>query len=247
MESLDVTPGFWAGRRVLVTGNTGFKGSWLTAWLDHLGATVSGYALPPEASPNLWELLGLGTRVPTTFADINDRTAIRAALDRNAPEIVIHMAAQSLVSQSYVEPEETFSTNVVGTVTLLRQIAATPSVRVAIIVTSDKCYELGELDRGFREEDRFGGRDPYSASKGCTEIAAASMRQSYFAPYASGGHPARICTVRAGNVIGGGDWSANRLVPDVVHGCLGEEGRVVLRIACAGTFARLSQRGSAAA
>ena len=225
-----MTPGFWRGRRVLVTGNTGFKGSWLTAWLDHLGAIVSGYALGPEANPNLWDLLGLRTRVPTTLADINDRPAIRAALDQYAPEIVIHMAAQSLVSRSYAEPEDTFATNVGGTVTLLRQIAATPSVRVAIIVTSDKCYELANLDRGFREDDRFGGRDPYSASKGCAEIVAASMRHSYFAPYASGGHPARICTVRAGNVIGGGDWSVDRLVPDVVRGCLGEEGRIVLRM-----------------
>ena len=215
---------------MLVTGNTGFKGSWLTAWLDHLGAIVSGYALDPEANPNLWDLLGLHTRVPTTLADINDRPAIRAALDQYAPEIVIHMAAQSLVSRSYAEPEDTFATNVGGTVTLLRQIAATPSVRVAIIVTSDKCYELANLDRGFREDDRFGGRDPYSASKGCAEIVAASMRHSYFAPYASGGHPARICTVRAGNVIGGGDWSVDRLVPDVVRGCLGEEGRIVLRM-----------------
>ena len=224
-----MTPSFWAGRRVLVTGNTGFKGSWLTVWLDLLGADVRGLALEPDTTPNLWGLLGLDEKARTVFADINDRAAIRRLLDEHQPEIVLHLAAQSLVRLSYREPEETFRTNVVGTVALMHQVAATPSVGAMIVVTSDKCYEVTGLDRGFREGDPMGGHDPYSASKGCTELAAASMRHSYFAPYARNGHLARVATVRAGNVIGGGDWSADRLIPDIVRGCLSGDGSVVIR------------------
>ncbi len=242
MEDLGVTPAgldpaFWGGRRVLVTGHTGFKGAWLSLWLERLGARVSGFALPPHTEPSLWQLTsGSDPRrgsVHSTIGDINDGAALARVLAGQRPEIVFHLAAQSLVRRSYVAPEETFATNVVGIATLLKRVAEAASVEVVIIATSDKCYEVTGLDRGFCEDDRLGGRDPYSASKGCAEIVAASMRQSFFAPYAPGGHRARVGTVRAGNVIGGGDWSADRLIPDIVRGCLGAngsgDGRVVIR------------------
>ena len=224
-----IDPAFWNGRRVLVTGHTGFKGAWLTTWLASLGAQVIGYALRPHTTPSLWQLAGEGSTCASIIADINDGAALAAALAEHRPEIVFHLAAQSLVRRSYAAPEETFATNVVGIATLLKQVTSAPSVDVVIIATSDKCYEVTGLERGFREDDRLGGRDPYSASKACAEIVAASMRQSFFAPYAPGGHKARVGTVRAGNVIGGGDWSADRLIPDIVRGCLSGDGRVVIR------------------
>lgn len=225
---LGMEPGFWQGRRVLVSGHTGFKGSWLCAWLSSLGAKVSGVALPPDTSPSLYELLGLESTVSSRLFDINDRARLAELLQESQPEIVFHMAAQSLVRASYVDPVGTFATNVVGTVTLLDAIREVPSVRAVVVVTSDKCYENNEWPWGYRENDRLGGRDPYSASKGCAEIAAESMRKSFFGPYAAGGHPARIATARAGNVVGGGDWAADRLVPDIVRGCLGPSGTVRL-------------------
>jgi CDP-glucose 4,6-dehydratase len=161
--------------------------------------------------------------------DINGESALTASLMEWQPEIIFHLAAQALVRRSYDTPIATFETNVIGTVKLLEAVRHTPSVRAVVIVTSDKCYENRELSVAYREADPLGGRDPYSASKGCAEIAARSMQQSFFAPYAYGGHPARICTVRAGNVIGGGDWSRDRIVPDVIRGCLSAEGVVELR------------------
>ena len=229
VEIMDVTPSFWNCRRVLVTGHTGFKGAWLSTWLEHLGAKVSGYALPPDTTPSLWSLIAARSNVQSIIADITDGDALAQALAETEPEIIFHLAAQSLVRRSYVEPERTFATNVVGIATLLKRVAATPSVQVVIIATSDKCYEVVELGKAFRESDPLGGHDPYSASKGCAEIAAASMRRSFFRPYAANGHAARVGTVRAGNVIGGGDWSPDRLIPDIVRGCLSEEARVVVR------------------
>ena len=228
MEDM-VSPEFWRGRRVMVTGHTGFKGAWLTQWLLGLGAEVSGLALEPATVPNLYELLKLGARVPTTFADINDRDAVAGHLNRHRPETVFHLAAQALVRLSYEAPVDTFLTNVVGVATLLDVVRRSSDVTDVVIATSDKCYENLERDRGYREDERMGGHDPYSASKGCAELAVTSMRRSFFAPYAKGGHPARIATVRAGNVIGGGDWSADRLVPDIVRGCLAADGAVRLR------------------
>ena len=218
--------GFWAGRRVLVTGHTGFKGAWLAFWLAEMGAEVSGLALPPSGEPNLHDILGIAARGRFVQADINDRAALDALLAEARPEVVIHMAAQSLVRPSYEAPVETFATNVLGTVSLLDAVRRRPEVRAVLAVTSDKAYENREWPWGYRETDALGGHDPYSASKGCAEIAAASMRRSFFG---AGKHPARIATVRAGNVIGGGDWSVDRLVPDIVRGCLGAEGVVRLR------------------
>lgn len=218
--------GFWTERRVLVTGHTGFKGAWLAFWLAEMGAQVSGLALAPDTEPNLHDLLDLPARGHFVQADINDREALARLLLAERPEVVIHMAAQALVLLSYAEPVETFATNVLGTVTLLDAVRRCPETRAVLIVTSDKAYENREWPWGYRETDRLGGHDPYSASKSCVELAAAAMRRSFFG---QGGHPARIATVRAGNVIGGGDWSADRLVPDIVRGCLSGGGVVRLR------------------
>ncbi|WP_421988555.1 CDP-glucose 4,6-dehydratase [Roseococcus sp.] len=217
---------FWAGRRVLVTGHTGFKGAWLAFWLAELGAEVSGLALPHLSGLNLHDILGTAERGRFVQADINDRAALEALFAEARPEVVIHMAAQSLVRPSYEAPVETFATNLLGTVSLLDAVRRCPEVRSVVVVTTDKVYENREWPWGYREGDTLGGHDPYSASKCCAEIAVASLRRSFFGP---GRHPARIATARAGNVIGGGDWSVDRLVPDIVRGCLGEAGVVHLR------------------
>jgi CDP-glucose 4,6-dehydratase len=222
-----VMDGFWSGKRVLVSGHTGFKGAWLSFWLAEMGAELSGFALPPATTPNLHDLLDVPAKGRFIHADIyDDRQAVAELVQDAQPEIVLHLAAQALVRPSYAEPIETFATNVMGTVALLNAVRRCPETRAVLVVTSDKVYENREWPWGYRETDALGGHDPYSASKACAEIATASMRRSFFG---RGGHPARIATARAGNVIGGGDWSADRLVPDVVRGCLGESGRVQLR------------------
>jgi len=220
---------FWKGRRVVVTGHTGFKGAWLAFWLAELGAEVWGLSLPPESAPNLFMQLGLDGLTHSTLSDINDRPALDRFLSRAKPDVVFHLAAQALVRPSYVRPVETFATNVLGTVQLLDALRSVGSVRAIIVVTSDKAYENHEWPWGYREIDELGGHDPYSGSKGAAEIAVRSMRRSFFAPSAAGGHPARIATVRAGNVIGGGDWSVDRLVPDIVRSCMDSDGVVELR------------------
>jgi CDP-glucose 4,6-dehydratase len=221
-----VMAGFWAGRRVLITGQTGFKGTWLAFWLAELGAEVSGLALPPNTTPNLHDILDLPARGRFVHADINDRAALDLLIQAARPEVVVHMAAQALVRRSYVATIETFATNVVGVVTLLDVVRRCPETRAVVVVTSDKVYKNLNWPWGYREIDALGGHDPYSASKACCEIVTNSMRSSFFH---AGGHHARIATARAGNVIGGGDWSEDRLVPDIVRGCLGHEGTVRLR------------------
>ncbi|WP_420587375.1 CDP-glucose 4,6-dehydratase [Ruegeria sp.] len=228
MEDLGMTAAFFAGRRVLVTGHTGFKGAWLSAWLSSAGADVTGYALPPEGQPNLWSLLDV-SGMRSINGDLNDRETLDRVIAETRPEFVFHLAAQSLVRRSYREPVETFASNVLGTVQLLDALRAAPDLRAVVVATSDKAYENAEQIWGYRETDPMGGQDPYSASKGATEIATAAMRRSFFSENAAGAHPAQVATARAGNVIGGGDWAEDRLVPDIVRGCLGEDGCVHLR------------------
>lgn len=226
LEGLGVNRGFWNGRRVLVTGHTGFKGAWAVAWLRAMGARVTGFAHAPETEPNLWSLMALdGVRSVT--GDLDDRAALDAALAAARPQVILHLAAQALVRRSYREPVETFRSNVMGTVQLLDAARSCTDLRAIVVATSDKAYDNVEQIWGYRETDAMGGRDPYSASKGACEIAAQSMARSFFSP--DGPHPARVATVRAGNVIGGGDWSADRLVPDIVRGCLGPDAAVTLR------------------
>jgi CDP-glucose 4,6-dehydratase len=221
-----VMANFWAGRRVLVTGQTGFKGAWLSFWLAEMGAEVAGLALAPTTTPNLHDILALPQRGRFVQADINDRAALGALIENFHPEVVFHLAAQALVRRSYAAPVETFAANVLGTVSLLDAVRHCPQTRAVVVVTSDKAYENLNWPWGYRETDLLGGHDPYSASKGCAEIVTSSMRRAYFG---RGGHLARIATARAGNVIGGGDWAQDRLVPDIVRGCLSQEGLARLR------------------
>ena len=205
--------GTLAGRRVFVTGHTGFKGAWLCLLLARLGARVSGYALAPEGQPTMFEMARVGdTLAHHTIADIRDQAALTAAMQAADPELVLHLAAQALVRHSYADPVTTWSTNVMGTVNVFEAMRACKGVKAAVIVTTDKCYENQNWAWGYRENDRLGGHDPYSASKAGTELVAHSYRSSFF----SKGGPL-IATARAGNVIGGGDWSADRLVPDAVR------------------------------
>lgn len=224
-----MTAPYWEGRRVLVTGHTGFKGGWLTFWLADMGARVAGLGLEPSSEPNLYSLLALADRCQSTIADINEPGVLSRVIADFQPELIVHMAAQALVRTSYVDPIGTYDTNVLGVVRLLDAVRQTPGIRSVVIVTSDKCYDNREQIWGYRETDAMGGHDPYSSSKGAAELAAQSMQKSFFQPFVVAGHPARVATVRAGNVIGGGDWSTDRLVPDIVRGLLGSEGKVHLR------------------
>lgn len=208
--------GIYDGRRVLVTGHSGFKGSWLSAWLLRLGARVCGIALRPGYEPNLYSLLNLD--LESEWSNVRESEEVRSIFAYFQPEIVFHLAAQALVLPSYEDPALTFATNVMGTVNVLEACRATPSVRAVVIVTSDKCYENREQLRGYREEDPMGGFDPYSASKGCAELVTASYRRSFFPAEKFGSaHRTLVASARAGNVIGGGDWAADRLVPDLMR------------------------------
>lgn len=214
---------FWKNRKVFITGNTGFKGSWLCLWLHQLSAKTTGYALKPPTTPNMFELCGIKEVVPTTIADIRDLIALQNAITACEPEVVIHMAAQPLVRESYVYPVETYSTNVMGTVNLLEAVRNCPSVRAVVSITTDKCYENNEWVWGYREQDRLGGYDPYSNSKACAELVTASYRNSFFHPNDYQKHRTAVASARAGNVIGGGDWAKERLIPDCVRALVSGE------------------------
>jgi CDP-glucose 4,6-dehydratase len=207
---------FWRDRRVLVTGHTGFKGSWLTLWLTQLGAHVTGISDRVPTDPALYEIARISEDIDDLRVDVRDYPALANAISRARPEIVIHMAAQSLVRPSFQHPRETYEINVMGTVNLLDAMRSSADTRVLVNVTSDKCYENREWDWGYRESDPVGGHDPYSNSKGCAELLTEAFRRSFF----SGPQGMRLASARAGNVIGGGDWAADRLVPDIMRGAL---------------------------
>ncbi|MFH1819667.1 MAG: CDP-glucose 4,6-dehydratase [Pseudomonadota bacterium] len=217
MEGLGMTLGFWRGKRVFMTGHTGFKGSWLSLWLQQLGAEVTGYALKPPTNPSLFEVAKVEEGMRSIIADIRDADALAKAMRAARPDIVIHMAAQPLVRYSYQAPVETYATNVMGTVHLLEAVRQADAVRAVVIVTSDKCYENKEWPWGYRENEPMGGYDPYSNSKGCAELVTAAYRNSYFNPAKHSEHGVAIGSGRAGNVIGGGDWAADRLIPDILR------------------------------
>ena len=205
----------WSGRRVLLTGQSGFKGSWLALWLTRLGATVCGYALDPPSEPNLFSVARISELIEHQRADVRNLAQLKASMAAFRPEIVFHLAAQSLVRRSYIDPVETYETNLLGTVNVLEAVRHTPSVRAVLCITTDKCYENREGQRRFSEDDRLGGRDPYSNSKACAELAVASYRESFL-----DARGVAVATARAGNVIGGGDWADDRLVPDLMRAFL---------------------------
>jgi CDP-glucose 4,6-dehydratase len=225
LESVEMNPEFWRNRRVLLTGHTGFKGSWLSLWLQSLGAEVIGYSLPPPTEPSLFVLAHVEKGMISIHGDILDLEHIRRVIREHQPEIVVHLAAQSLVRCSYADPAGTYATNVLGTVHVLEALRDAPEVRAVVIVTTDKCYENRGDSRAFRETDRLGGGDPYSSSKASAELVTAAFRESFFTPTKCG-TKVGVGSARAGNVIGGGDWAADRLIPDVVRAVL--EGREVL-------------------
>jgi len=214
MKANLIDPHFWNGRRVFLTGHTGFKGAWLTLLLRRLGAHVTGFALPSNSNDELFEIANVASALGKhEIGDIRNPEALAASLRAAEPEIVLHLAAQSLVRLSYDQPVLTYATNVMGTVHLLEAVRHCPSVRATVVVTSDKCYENLEWVWGYRENDRMGGYDPYSNSKGCAELVTASYRNSFFPPHGS----SHIASARAGNVIGGGDWAQDRLIPDAIR------------------------------
>jgi CDP-glucose 4,6-dehydratase len=225
LEGVGVSPEFWRTKRVLLTGHTGFKGSWLSLWLQSLGAQVVGYALAPPTHPSLYEMADVAQGMTSLIGDIRDLAKLQAVFTEHLPEIVIHMAAQPLVRYSYQNPVETYSTNVMGTVHLLEAVRNTPSVKAVVNITTDKCYENKEWIWGYRENEPMGGFDPYSNSKGCAELVSAAYRSSFFNADHYGKHGVATATVRAGNVIGGGDWAQDRLIPDILSAF--EQGRKV--------------------
>jgi CDP-glucose 4,6-dehydratase len=215
---VDIGHSFWRGRRVFVTGHTGFKGSWLSIWLKSLGADLTGYSNSIPTSPSLFELAGVDADAASVDGDVRDLAALEAALVRAAPEVVFHLAAQPIVRRAFRDPVETYAVNVMGTVNVLEAVRRADGVRVVVVVTSDKCYENQSLERGYREDDPKGGDEPYGNSKGCAELVTAAYRASFFTGAAGG--EAAVATARAGNVIGGGDWGEDRLLPDLMRAAL---------------------------
>jgi CDP-glucose 4,6-dehydratase len=214
MKAAHINPVFWRGKKVFLTGHTGFKGGWLSLWLASMAAKVIGYALAPNTTPNLFDVLAIESLIERSYiADIRDLEGLQKAMSEAKPDVVIHMAAQPLVRYSYVHPVETYATNVMGTVHVLESTRSIDSVGATVIVTTDKCYENKEWVWGYRESEPMGGYDPYSNSKGCAELVTSAYRQSYFSSPSSIN---KVASARAGNVIGGGDWSEDRLIPDAI-------------------------------
>ncbi len=208
------SPAFWRKRRVFLTGHTGFKGGWLAVLLERLGAVATGYSLPAPTEPSLFATAGIGELISSEIGDIRDEARLKAAMEKAQPEIVFHLAAQSLVRPARANPVETFSSNVMGTVHVLEAARTTASAKAVVVITSDKVYDNLEWPWAYRETDRLGGKEPYGASKACCEIAVEAWRHAYFS---GAEHKAAVVTARAGNVIGGGDWAEDRLIPDAVR------------------------------
>lgn len=227
MENLVMDKDFWQGKRVLLTGHTGFKGSWLALWLHALGAEVIGYALPPSTSPNLFTLANIENLITHIVGDVRDYQSLHATIKKYQPNIIFHLAAQSLVRYSYQEPVETYATNVMGTVNLLEAVRHTDGVKAVINITSDKCYENKEWYWGYRENDRLGGYDPYSNSKACAELVTEAYRNSFFKTTHNIYSQVKLASVRAGNVIGGGDWALDRLIPDIMRAYLNKQTLII--------------------
>jgi len=223
---------FWKSRNVFVTGHTGFKGSWLCLWLDALGANITGYSLEPPTQPNLFDQAGIAPSIKTIIADVRDFTRLKDALADSRPDVIIHMAAQSVVRRSYDEPIETYSSNVMGTVHLFEAIRQLKRPCAVVNVTSDKCYENREFVWGYRENEAMGGRDPYANSKACAELVTSAFRDSFFPAETFDKHAVAVASARAGNAIGGGDWTADQLIPDLIRAFL--DGRsCLIRNPCA--------------
>ena len=215
VEGLEMNTAFWKKKNVLLTGHTGFKGSWLSLWLQELGAIVTGFSIDVPTSPSLFEAAGVGNGMTSVKGDVRKLDELKACVVETRPEVIIHMAAQPLVRRSYADPVRTYSTNVLGTVNLLEAVRCVGGVRAVVVVTSDKCYDNQERAEGYREDEAMGGYDPYSSSKGCAELITAAYRNSYFNSADFDKHNTAVASVRAGNVIGGGDWAEDRLVPDI--------------------------------
>lgn len=215
--SVHVNVDFWRGKKVFLTGHTGFKGSWMSLWLQTLGVELTGFALAPPTTPSLFAEARVAEGMTSIEGDICNAERLKQAMFEAQPEIIIHMAAQPLVRYSYENPVETYATNVMGTVHLLEAVRKTPTVRAVVNITTDKCYENKEWIWGYREDDPMGGYDPYSNSKGCAELVTAAYRSSFFNPNDYSQHKVALATVRAGNVIGGGDWAEDRLIPDIIE------------------------------
>ncbi len=217
VEGVGMNVNFWSGKKVFLTGHTGFKGGWLSLWLQQMGANVTGYSLPPPTDPSLFDSAHVGEGMASIIGDIRDKEALSRAMCDSSPEIVIHMEAPPLVLRAYADPVETYSTNVMGTVHLLEAVRRCADIRSVVIVTTDKCYENREWVWGYRENDPLGGYDPYSSSKSCSEFVTSAYRRSFFNPDRYSEHRVAVASARAGNVIGGGDWSPGRLIPDVIR------------------------------
>ncbi len=219
---------FWAGKRVFLTGHTGFKGGWLALWLQRLGARVTGYSLEPPTEPSLFQVASVASGMVDLRGDIRSFDSLHAALEEHRPEIVFHLAAQPLVRRSYRDPVETYASNVMGTVNLLEGVRQCDGIRAVVNITSDKCYQNREWVWGYREVDRLGGHDPYSNSKACAELVTSAFRDSFFPNHEFERHGIALASARAGNVIGGGDWAEDRLIPDIMH-AIGAGETVVIR------------------